>query len=257
MLNIPRDLQRLLFEIQFGLDATETLPTIISNSSGNEEFYPISKIIKRELQNRNEKPKLSKNQLILLLRTQIYQNSEEKITTLKTFKEVLNHMINCEANNNCSIPHCYSSRQMIRHWNNCNRSDCSMCSPLLQTIENSISKSNAQCTNRVCSASYKKIKFYDNCTIFDCDSCVHLGRVKQHNKERIFGKFVPREALLKHSCRCRDRSCKIPMCIKIRRVIGHTKVCHRKVNSSFVCKEILSFICNHVKMCKENDCVFL
>ena len=45
-------------------------------------------------------------------------------------KNVLNHMTSCQAGKTCPVPHCSSSRQIICHWKNCNRSDCPVCLPL-------------------------------------------------------------------------------------------------------------------------------
>ena len=45
-------------------------------------------------------------------------------------KNVLNHMTSCAQGKQCPVPHCSSSRQIICHWKNCNRSDCPVCLPL-------------------------------------------------------------------------------------------------------------------------------
>lgn len=45
-------------------------------------------------------------------------------------------MTSCHAGKSCQIPHCSSSRQIISHWKNCNRSDCPVCLPLKQADRN-------------------------------------------------------------------------------------------------------------------------
>lgn len=49
-----------------------------------------------------------------------------------TMKEVLSHMAHCKLNEDCTFPHCSSSHVIIKHWKNCTRPDCPVCSPLRQ-----------------------------------------------------------------------------------------------------------------------------
>lgn len=44
-------------------------------------------------------------------------------------KQVLIHLINCKKNQDCTIPQCWTSRQIIEHWKIC-VGHCLVCSPL-------------------------------------------------------------------------------------------------------------------------------
>ncbi|GMS88050.1 hypothetical protein PENTCL1PPCAC_10225, partial [Pristionchus entomophagus] len=47
-----------------------------------------------------------------------------------TVKELMPHMMVCNAGRDCMFAHCSSCRQMIHHWNNCRLSHCRVCTPL-------------------------------------------------------------------------------------------------------------------------------
>jgi hypothetical protein len=40
------------------------------------------------------------------------------------------HMTRCNEGRNCREAYCASSRQIIAHWKNCNKTDCPVCNPL-------------------------------------------------------------------------------------------------------------------------------
>ncbi|CAD6219383.1 GSCOCG00004943001-RA-CDS [Cotesia congregata] len=58
-------------------------------------------------------------------------------------KNVLTHMTTCEEGKECTIPHCSSSRQIITHWKQCQKSDCPVCLLLKQADKNKTANSRA------------------------------------------------------------------------------------------------------------------
>ncbi|XP_029953580.1 uncharacterized protein LOC115392990 [Salarias fasciatus] len=60
---------------------------------------------------------------------------------------------------------------------------------------------------------------------------------------------------LVHACQCRNASCSLPSCQKMKRVVQHTKGCKRKTNGGCpVCKQLIALCCYHAKHCEENRC---
>lgn len=73
-----------------------------------------------------------------------------------------------------------------------------------------------------------------------------------------------------HACQCRDANCRRPSCIKMKRVVSHTKACKRK-NAQLaqlqgsgngsgngapcpICKQLIALCCYHAKHCEETKC---
>ena len=53
--------------------------------------------------------------------------SSDIIIFCSRFKDVLNHMTSCQTGMFCSVPYCFTSRQILCHWENCSLSDCLVC----------------------------------------------------------------------------------------------------------------------------------
>lgn len=61
---------------------------------------------------------------------------------------------------------------------------------------------------------------------------------------------------LVHACRCVDQACPQPSCMKMKRVVSHTKICKRKTNGGCpICKQLIALCCYHAKHCKEIKCL--
>ncbi|KAL3086952.1 hypothetical protein niasHT_021816 [Heterodera trifolii] len=84
-----------------------------------------------------EKRKLIQQQLVLLLHAQKCQQIERSeplqnrapctLPYCSLMKGVLEHMVGCSAGRQCQYAHCASSRQIIAHWKDCRKDDCSVC----------------------------------------------------------------------------------------------------------------------------------
>lgn len=172
----------------------------------------------------------------------------------KAMKDVLTHMQSCKAGMDCPIPNCSSSRKIISHWIICNRPYCPVCS--------SIKEHSHQL--HFCSSSRFMVSHYKDCTRRNCKDCcmydsqlirfrlIRSGESRFTTQKRVRPK---RERMIAHSCRCVDQKCKIPLCMKMKRVIGHTKICQRKINNSATCQEIAAFCSHHAIICTEKDCI--
>ena len=61
---------------------------------------------------------------------------------------------------------------------------------------------------------------------------------------------------LVHACQCRDANCRLPSCMKMKRVVHHTKGCKRKTNGECpICKQLITLCCYHAKHCTETKCM--
>jgi hypothetical protein len=96
----------------------------------------------------------------------------------RLFKEVLNHMSACTLGRTCPRIHCSMSRQLNNHWENCDRSDCRVCSPIrtidvLQNIANSVTAGRRQSLGNMKRQLKQKIiretiltlRFQDSCNL--------------------------------------------------------------------------------------------
>ncbi len=60
---------------------------------------------------------------------------------------------------------------------------------------------------------------------------------------------------LVHASQCRDPTCKLPSCIKMKRVLRHTRDCKLRMSGSCtVCKQFLLLCYSHAKSCTEDKC---
>ena len=61
---------------------------------------------------------------------------------------------------------------------------------------------------------------------------------------------------LAHATRCRDSTCRLASCAKMKRVVEHTKTCKRKTGGGCrICQELIHLCCYHAKHCLERECV--
>ncbi|XP_030060502.1 histone acetyltransferase p300-like [Microcaecilia unicolor] len=61
---------------------------------------------------------------------------------------------------------------------------------------------------------------------------------------------------LVHACRCSNANCSLPSCLKIKRVVQHTKCCKRMASCN-TCKQFITLCCYHARHCQENKCPVL
>uniref|UniRef100_G1PZF4 histone acetyltransferase n=1 Tax=Myotis lucifugus TaxID=59463 RepID=G1PZF4_MYOLU len=60
---------------------------------------------------------------------------------------------------------------------------------------------------------------------------------------------------LRHARQCGDASCPQASCLKMKRVMEHTRSCERKTNGGCgVCKQFIALCCFHAKQCQESPC---
>lgn len=65
---------------------------------------------------------------------------------------------------------------------------------------------------------------------------------------------------LVHACQCRDANCRSQSCQRMKRVVGHAKVCKKKSqnqnqNNCSICKQLIALCCYHAKHCTEQKCL--
>ncbi|KAI6201456.1 Histone acetyltransferase [Aphelenchoides besseyi] len=60
---------------------------------------------------------------------------------------------------------------------------------------------------------------------------------------------------LVHACQCRDANCRRSTCMKMKRVVQHTKLCKRRQTTNCsVCKQLIALCCYHAKHCDLAQC---
>ncbi|VDD83371.1 unnamed protein product [Mesocestoides corti] len=67
--------------------------------------------------------------------------------------------------------------------------------------------------------------------------------------------FEPCIRALVHACQCRDANCRVPTCVQMKRVLGHTRSClKRSTGSCALCRQLFSICCLHAKSCSDGQC---
>ena len=66
-------------------------------------------------------------------------------------------------------------------------------------------------------------------------------------QNRAIQRFIQ---VLVHAAQCRDRNCKSPTCVKMKRIMSHVRGCKQ----CGVCKQFLSLCLQHAKTCKSSEC---
>ena len=62
---------------------------------------------------------------------------------------------------------------------------------------------------------------------------------------------------LVHASHCRDSTCQLASCARMKRVVKHTKICKRKTypDGCQICQGLVHLCCYHAKHCLERECV--
>lgn len=61
---------------------------------------------------------------------------------------------------------------------------------------------------------------------------------------------------LTHACRCRNHQCCQSSCLKMKRILEHTKICTRKYTGGCqVCKKLITLCFYHAMYCKATNCL--
>ena len=58
---------------------------------------------------------------------------------------------------------------------------------------------------------------------------------------------------LVHACQCRDANCNLPSCLKMKRVVAHTKGCKRSNKECPICKQLIALCAYHAEICQVYD----
>lgn len=62
---------------------------------------------------------------------------------------------------------------------------------------------------------------------------------------------------LVHACNCRDANCRMPACIKMKRVVFHSRGCKKRQSAGKstcpVCRQLIALCCYHSKVCEDTQ----
>lgn len=111
-----------------------------------------------------------------------------------------------------------------------------------------------------CVAARKLINHFKEESLRNCKQCRRMMVNKyQRFAPRYFIRKQERKhsALLKLACRCQDRLCKNPMCLKMKRAIAHTNGCRNKDPYALLCQEMATFFMDHMAVCTQKDCILI
>ena len=88
-----------------------------------------------------------------------------------------------------------------------------------------------------------------------CNDC-HLQVKHPHTmiKSEIEAKMKYMQNII-HACKCKDGNCEMQNCVKMKRVVKHTKNCTKKNDGQCpICKQLIALCCFHAKICQDSYC---
>jgi hypothetical protein len=57
-----------------------------------------------------------------------------------------------------------------------------------------------------------------------------------------------------HTCQCRNATCRLNTCHKMKKVLIHTKLCRKRQINCPVCKQLIELCYYHAKRCNQQQC---
>ena len=91
---------------------------------------------------------------------------------------------------------------------------------------------------------------------FNLDEGSSSENVKQMNAEET-RKFMTKRCIMEfaHACRCKDSSCRLPNCQKMKKVVSHINTCSRRTKGGCpICIQLVALCCHHARQCQETQC---
>ena len=87
------------------------------------------------------------------------------------------------------------------------------------------------------------------------DDEIQQDTAQKDPREQRKASIQERIQLLVHASQCRDPMCKQPSCIKMKRVLRHTRDCKLRISGNCtICKQFLLFCYPHAKICTDDKC---
>ncbi|KAI6195786.1 hypothetical protein M3Y94_01029000 [Aphelenchoides besseyi] len=199
--------------------------------------------------------------LLLVLHAQKCQQSEVGPSTqcslrnCGAMKSTLDHIQQCNDHHSCTFSHCSRTKKIMSHWENCCEEDCKLCktarnSDVSELLNMSQTATDFNILSLVDSSSSSNVEACRDCGSNDdkqfCNDCTHKSR--NESVEKCTQSLV-------HACQCQDADCHHLHCMKMKRVVQHTKLCKRRqtMNCS-LCKQLIAICCYHAKHCNLADC---
>ena len=87
------------------------------------------------------------------------------------------------------------------------------------------------------------------------DDEIQQETAQKHPREQRKASIQKCIQFLVHASHCRDPMCKQPSCIKMKRVLRHTRDCKLRISGKCtICKQFLLLCYSHAKSCKDDNC---
>lgn len=209
-----------------------------------------------------DKISTTRMQLTVLLHVLLVEDLDEnthrricKMPFCQSGQAIIRHIKTCTAANDCLTVNCKLSRELLAHWEDCKHSDvnCEVCTPVKKSLNDRLDSLRIPDS---CRAARKLITHYKDCTSVFCRHCEQVDSLKKKvcGTNAFSPSKMKHSGLLFHCCRCEDRACKNPMCIKMKQVLTHTNVCQCKT-PNLICRKISLFCIQHCIGCNERDCI--
>lgn len=153
-------------------------------------------------------------------------------------------MTSCQDGESCTVPCCYTTRQIESHWKECSKDDCLICKPMREKLL-AARRMNIPSSARQHGVAVSRVSA--------------SGRITRENRRLQHRRMTRVERLnrtiqtLIHSTRCPGGICEALSCSRMKQVMRHVESCTIGIHCDW-CRQFFLTIYIHSQFCNQRNC---